>query len=117
MPSGQPLPFDVPLGAPGYINLLDALNAWQLVRELRQSPGLAAAASFKHVSRPGRWWPCPLRRGAGRLLCRGPDLSPQAMAYVRPAGPTASSFGDWAALSDTCDEATARIIRREVSDG
>ncbi len=113
------LPFEVLSGSPGYINLLDALNAWQLVRELRQATGLPAAASFKHVSPAGAALGVPLSP-AERAACFVQDLelSPIAAAYARARGADRmSSFGDWIALSDACDEATARIIRREVSDG
>ena len=115
---GGPLPFAVLNGAPGYINLLDALNAWQLVRELRQATGLAAAASFKHVSPAGAAVAVPLS-DAERAACfaRG-ELSGPATAYARARGTDrVSSYGDWIALSDPVDEATARLIRQEVSDG
>ncbi len=118
MESGQ-LPFRVLNGQPGYINLLDALNAWQLVRELKQVLGLPAAASFKHVSPAGAAVAIPLSE-AERRACFVQDLelSPIATAYARARGADRmSSFGDWIALSDTCDVVTARIIRREVSDG
>lgn len=113
------LPFEVLSGSPGYINLLDALNAWQLVQELRQATGLPAAASFKHVSPAGAALGVALSP-AERAACFVDDLelSPIAAAYARARGADRmSSFGDWIALSDTCDVATARIIRREVSDG
>lgn len=113
------LPFEVLSGSPGYINLLDALNAWQLVRELGQATGLPAAASFKHVSPAGAALGVPLSP-AERAACfvEDLDLSPIATAYARARGADRmSSFGDWIALSEPCDEATARIIRREVSDG
>lgn len=116
---GGALPFEVLSGSPGYINLLDALNAWQLVRELRRATGLPAAASFKHVSPAGAALGVPLSP-AERAACFVEDLelSPIAAAYARARGADRmSSFGDWIALSDPCDEATARIIRREVSDG
>ena len=115
---GGPLPFAVLNGAPGYINLLDALNAWQLVRELREATGLAAAASFKHVSPAGAAVAVPLS-DAERAACfaRG-ELSAPATAYARARGTDrVSSYGDWIALSDPVDEATARLIRPEVSDG
>ena len=115
---GGPLPFAVLNGAPGYINLLDALNAWQLVRELREATGLAAAASFKHVSPAGAAVAVPLS-DAERAACfaRG-ELSAPATAYARARGTDrVSSYGDWIALSDSVDEATARLIRPEVSDG
>ena len=115
---GGRLPFAVLNGAPGYINLLDALNAWQLVRELREATGLAAAASFKHVSPAGAAVAVPLS-DAERAACfaRG-ELSAPATAYARARGTDrVSSYGDWIALSDPVDEATARLIRPEVSDG
>jgi len=113
------LPFRVLCGAPGYINLLDALNSWQLVRELKSLAGLPAAASFKHASPAG----CAVGRTlspelAESLFVKPADLSPLALAYARArGGDRMSSFGDWAALSDAVDEPTARIISREVSDG
>lgn len=113
------LPFEVLSGSPGYINLLDALNAWQLVRELSQATGLPAAASFKHVSPAGAALGIELSP-AERASCFVDDLelSPIAAAYARARGADRmSSFGDWIALSEPCDVATARIIRREVSDG
>jgi len=119
MPSGGPLPFEVLSGAPGYINLLDALNSWQLVRELREALGVPAAASFKHVSPAGAAIGLPLSE-AEKAACfvEDLDLTPQAAAYARARGADRmSSFGDWVALSDRCDLATAQIIRREVSDG
>lgn len=113
-----PLPLRVLGGAPGYINLLDALNAWQLVRELRAATGLAAAASFKHVSPAGAAVAVPLsdaERAAG--FVRG-KLSAPATAYARARGTDrVSSYGDWIAISDRVDEVTARLIRPEVSDG
>ncbi len=116
------LPIEVLNGQPGYINFLDALNAWQLVRELKASLGLAAAASFKHVSPAGAAVGLPLD-GADLTACAVDDIpgvndSPVACAYARARGTDRmSSFGDFIALSDVCDEAAARIIRREVSDG
>ncbi|MBC7236637.1 MAG: phosphoribosylaminoimidazolecarboxamide formyltransferase [Chloroflexi bacterium] len=113
------LPFEVLGGSPGYINLLDALNSWQLVRELRALLGLPAAASFKHVSPAGAAVAVPLNE-VERKACFVDDLelSPLASAYARARGADRmSSFGDWVALSDTCDLPTARILRREVSDG
>ena len=122
MPDGAALPFTVLSGRPGYINFLDALNAWQLVRELKAATGLPGAASFKHVSPSGAALGLPLD---GRLqrACfvddsEGLNDSPLACAYARARGTDRmSSFGDWIALSETCDLTTARIIRREVSDG
>jgi AICAR transformylase/IMP cyclohydrolase PurH len=113
------LPITVLSGAPGYINLCDALNAWQLVKELRATLGLPAAASFKHVSPAGAAVGLPMG-GALKQACFVEDmeLTPLAAAYARARGADRmSSFGDWAALSDVCDEATARILKREVSDG
>jgi phosphoribosylaminoimidazolecarboxamide formyltransferase/IMP cyclohydrolase len=119
MADGAELPFEVLNGAPGYINLLDALNAWQLVRELRQATGLPAAASFKHVSPAGAAVGLPLTDALRQAYFVGPDeLSPLAAAYARARGADrVSSYGDWAALSDPVDVATARLLRREVSDG
>ena len=113
------LPFNVLQGAPGYINLLDAMNAWQLVRELKQATGLAAAASFKHVSPAGAAVAVPLSEALRQSYAVGsPDLSPLATAYVRARGADRqASFGDFAALSEVVDEATAQVLRREVSDG
>jgi phosphoribosylaminoimidazolecarboxamide formyltransferase/IMP cyclohydrolase len=113
------LPFVVRNGRPGYINLLDALNSWQLVRELGAALGLPAAASFKHVSPAGAAVGIPLS-SAERQACavEDMDLSPLATAYARARGADRmSSFGDWVALSAPCDLATAEILRREVSDG
>lgn len=115
-----PLPFAVLNGAPGYINLLDALNAWQLVRELRQVIGLPAAASFKHVSPAGAAVGLPLSQTLRQAYFVGQDaeLSPLANAYARARGADrVCSYGDWVALSDTVDLQTARLLRREVSDG
>ncbi|MEK7860643.1 MAG: phosphoribosylaminoimidazolecarboxamide formyltransferase [Chloroflexota bacterium] len=113
------LPFEVRNGAPGAINLLDALNAWQLVRELRRATGLPAAASFKHVSPAGAGIGVPLSEAARRAyFVDDLELSPLATAYARARGADrVSSFGDVIALSDPVDLATARLIRREVSDG
>ena len=122
MESGADLPFEILNGRPGYINFLDALNSWQLVKELKEAVGLPSASSFKHVS--------PTSAAVGRKLSEklkkacfvddieGLDSSPLACAYARARGTDRmSSFGDWAALSDVCDETTARILKREVSDG
>jgi AICAR transformylase/IMP cyclohydrolase PurH len=117
--AGGELPIQVLAGAPGYINLCDALNAWQLVRELRAALDLPAAASFKHVSPAGAAVGLPMGPEL-RQACFVEDmeLTPLASAYARARGADRmSSFGDWAALSDVCDEATARILKREVSDG
>lgn len=112
------LPFTVRSGAPGAINLLDALNAWQLVRELRRATGLAAAASFKHVSPAGAAVAVPLGRElSGALGVDAAGLSPLQTAYARARGADrVSSFGDVAAFSDPVDAATAEMLRREVSD-
>jgi len=116
------LPIEVLNGQPGYINFLDALNAWQLVKELKESLGLPAATSFKHVSPPGAAVGLPLSETA-LIACAVDDLSgindsPVACAYARARGTDRmSSFGDFIALSDTCDATTASIIKREVSDG
>jgi len=116
---GGTLPFEIRNGSPGYINLLDALNSWQLVTELKQSTGLPAAASFKHVSPAGAAVGVPLSDTLVQSLrAEGIDLSPLASAYARARGADrVSSFGDWVAVSDVVDEPTARLLRREVSDG
>ncbi|KAJ2009408.1 bifunctional phosphoribosylaminoimidazolecarboxamide formyltransferase/IMP cyclohydrolase [Coemansia thaxteri] len=114
------LPISVLNGSPGYINLLDALNAWPLVKELKQALRLPAAASFKHVSPAGAAVAVPLD-DVEKRVCMVDDVSvltPLATAYARARGADRmSSFGDWVALSDVCDVATARLISREVSDG
>ena len=113
------LPLEVLNGRPGYINFMDALNSWQLVRALKKATGLPAAASFKHVSPAGAALGQPLS-DVERQIYFAPegDLSPIACAYVRARGADRlCSFGDWAALSDVCDEATARVLAEEVSDG
>ncbi len=115
------LPFEVLCGRPGYINLLDAFNSWQLVRELRAATGLPAAASFKHVSPAGAAVGVPMSDTLKKIYFVDDialPLSPIATAYARARGADRmSSFGDFIALSDTCDEATALLIKREVSDG
>lgn len=114
------LPIRVLNGRPGYINLLDALNGWQLVRDLEKATGLAAATSFKHVSPAGAAVALELDETERRMYMVPPKavLSPIATAYVRARGADRmSSFGDFIALSDTCDLSCARIIAREVSDG
>ncbi len=122
MEGEQGLPVEVLNGAPGYINFLDALNAWQLVRSLKQAAGMPAAASFKHVSPAGAALGLPLEEGLLRA-CFAEDIeglndSPLACAYVRARGADRlCSFGDFIALSDVCDRTTARVIAREVSDG
>lgn len=122
MADGKELPVEILNGKPGYINFLDALNSWQLVKELKEATGLPCATSFKHVS--------PTSAAVGKKLSpalkkscfvddiEGLDESPLACAYARARGTDRmSSFGDWIALSDECDETTAKIILREVSDG
>ena len=113
------LPFEVLNGRPGYINLLDALNGWQLVRELREATNLPAAASFKHVSPAGAATGLPLDDVLRKIYFVGDaELSPQANAYIRARGADRmSSYGDFAILSDECDEPTAKYLKREVSDG
>ena len=113
------LPLEVLCGKPGYINFLDALNSWQLVRELKEATGLPAAASFKHVSPAGAALGLPLTDVLKKIyFVEGMELTPLACAYARARGADRmSSFGDWIALSDECDAATAKIIKREVSDG
>ncbi|WP_195283443.1 phosphoribosylaminoimidazolecarboxamide formyltransferase [Harryflintia acetispora] len=113
------LPIEVLNGKPGYINFLDAFNSWQLVRELKAATGLPAAASFKHVSPAGAALGLPLSDTLKKIyFVDDMELSPLACAYARARGADRmSSYGDWAALSDVCDEQTARIIAREVSDG
>ncbi|KAJ9468118.1 Bifunctional purine biosynthesis protein ADE17 [Diplonema papillatum] len=115
----RPLPISIASGSPGYINLLDALNSWALVKELKEVLHLPAAASFKHVSPAGAAVGVPLTNDE-KIVCQVSDLelTPLASAYARARGADRmSSFGDWVALSDECDEATARILSREVSDG
>ncbi len=117
--SGGPLPFTVLNGAPGYINLLDALNGWPLVRELWAATGEPAAASFKHVSPAGAAIGLPLSEALQRAYALdGTELSPLAAAYARArGGDLISSYGDFAACSDTVDASVAQVLRREVSDG
>ena len=120
MRDGGDLPVTVLNGRPGYINFLDALNAWQLVRELKTAIGLPAAASFKHVSPAGAAVGNPLTGVERQMFFVDADapLSPIACAYIRARGADRlSSYGDWAALSDVCDEATALYLKQEVSDG
>ncbi len=115
------LPVTVLNGRPGYINFLDALNGWQLVRELKAATGLPAAASFKHVSPAGAAVGLPMSDTLRRIYFTdgiSVPLSPLAVAYARARGADRmSSYGDFVALSDTCDEATALLLKREVSDG
>ena len=120
MREGAELPLTVLNGKPGYINFLDALNSWQLVRELKATTGLPAAASFKHVSPAGAAVGAPLTETDRKIyfVDPGADLSPIACAYIRARGADRlCSYGDWAALSDVCDAATARYLKYEVSDG
>ena len=122
MRDGSELPITVLNGRPGYINFLDAFNAWQLVKELKEALGLPAATSFKHVSPTSAAIGLPLDSGLKRACfvedIEGLDESPLACAYVRARGTDRlCSFGDWVALSDVCDVTTAKLIAREVSDG
>ncbi|MDD4376664.1 MAG: phosphoribosylaminoimidazolecarboxamide formyltransferase [Eubacteriales bacterium] len=122
MEEGKDLPLEVINGRPGYINFLDALNSWQLVKELKESLGMAAATSFKHVSPTSAAVGVPmsdvLKKACFVDDIDGLDESPLATAYARARGTDRmSSFGDWIALSDICDKTTAMIIKREVSDG
>ena len=122
MEDGSDLPVEVLCGRPGYINFLDALNSWQLVKEIKQATGLCAATSFKHVSPTsaavGKILPAKLKKACFVDDIEGLDDSPLACAYARARGTDRmSSFGDWIALSDVCDLTTAKIIAREVSDG
>jgi phosphoribosylaminoimidazolecarboxamide formyltransferase/IMP cyclohydrolase len=119
MKDGSELPIAVLSGSPGYINLLDALNSWQLVRELKAALNLPAAASFKHVSPSGAAVAVPLPDILKKIyFVDDLELSPLATAYARARGADRlCSFGDWIALSETVDESTARLIAREVSDG
>ena len=122
MKDGSDLPFEILSGRPGYINFLDALNSWQLVKELKAALGLPAAASFKHVSPTCAAVGLPLPEKLAKACfvddIEGLNDSPLACAYARARGTDRmSSFGDWVALSDVCDETTAKIIKREVSDG
>ena len=120
MKDGSELPVKVLSGKPGYINFLDALNSWQLVRELKEATGLPAAASFKHVSPAGAAVGLPLSDVDRKIYFVDDEgeLSPIACAYIRARGADRmSSYGDWAALSDVCDERTALYIKHEVSDG
>ena len=119
MANGADLPLEVLSGRPGYINFLDALNSYQLVKELKAALGLPAAASFKHVSPAGAAVGLPLTDTLKKIYFTGKtELSPLACAYARARGADRmSSFGDWIALSDPCDVPTATLISREVSDG
>jgi len=122
MADGSELPITVLNGRPGYINFLDAFNAWQLVKELKEATGLCAATSFKHVSPTsaavGKKLPLELKKACFVEDVEGLDENPLACAYTRARGADRlCSFGDWVALSDVCDELTATLIAREVSDG
>lgn len=120
MNDDRDLPIKILCGKPGYINFLDAFNGWQLVRELKEATGLPAATSFKHVSPAGAAVGLPLSDTLAKIYWVDDlgELSPLACAYARARGADRmSSFGDFIALSDTCDVSTARIIKREVSDG
>ena len=120
MEDGSDLPVTVLNGRPGYINFLDAFNGWQLVKELKAATGLPAATSFKHVSPAGAAVGLPLDETLAKIYWVDDlgELSPLACAYARARGADRmSSFGDFIALSDVCDKDTARLIKREVSDG
>ena len=122
MANGEDLPVEILCGRPGYINFLDAFNSWQLVKELKEALGTEAAASFKHVSPAGAAVAVPLGSDLKKACfvddIEGLDDSPLACAYARARGTDRmSSFGDWVALSDVCDATTAKLIKREVSDG
>ena len=122
MKDGSDLPIEILNGRPGYINFLDAFNSWQLVKEVKAAVGMPAAASFKHVSPTsaavGTVLPEQLKKSCFVDDVPGLDDSPLACAYARARGTDRmSSFGDWVALSDVCDETTAKLIAREVSDG
>ena len=122
MHDGSELPITILNGRPGYINFLDALNSWQLVKELKEATGMVAVTSFKHVSPTsaavGKVLPMDLKKACFVDDIEGLDESPLACAYARARGADRMcSFGDWVALSDVCDELTAKLIAREVSDG
>ena len=119
MKDGRDLPFTVRNGRPGYINLLDAFNSWQLVKELKEATGLPAAASFKHVSPAGAAVATDLSETLRKIyFVDDLTLSPLASAYAAARGADRmSSYGDFAALSDVCDKETALLLQREVSDG
>ena len=122
MPDGRSLPFEILNGRPGYINFMDALNSWQLVKELKEATGMSCATSFKHVSPTsaavGKVLPSELKKACFVEHVKGLDENPLACAYVRARGTDRMcSFGDWGALSDGCDELTASLIAPEVSDG
>ena len=122
MHDGSDLPIEILSGRPGYINFLDAFNSWQLVKELKEATGLPCAASFKHVSPTsaacGTILPEKLKKACFVDDVAGLDESPLACAYARARGTDRMcSFGDWVALSDVCDVTTAKLIKREISDG
>ena len=122
MHDGSELPITILNGRPGYINFMDALNSWQLVKELKEATGLSCATSFKHVSPTsaavGKPLPLDLKKACVVEHIEGLDENPLACAYVRARGTDRlCSFGDWVALSDVCDELTASLIAPEVSDG
>ncbi len=122
MADGSELPIEILCGRPGYINFLDAFNSWQLVKEVSEATGMVAATSFKHVSPTSAAVGLPLSDKLKKACfvddIEGLDASPLACAYARARGTDRmSSFGDWIALSDTCDVTTALLIKREVSDG
>ena len=122
MSDGSDLPIEILSGRPGYINFLDAFNSWQLVKELKEATGLPSATSFKHVSPTSAAVGLPLSDKLKKACfvddIEGLDSSPLACAYARARGTDRMcSFGDWVALSDVCDELTASLIKREVSDG
>ena len=122
MHDGSELPITILNGRPGYINFMDALNSWQLVKELKEATGMACVTSFKHVSPTsaavGKPLSADLKKACFVEDVEGLDENPLACAYARARGADRlCSFGDWIALSDVCDEATAKIINVEVSDG
>ena len=122
MEDGSNLPIEILNGRPGYINLLDAMNSWQLVKEIQDALGMCAAASFKHVSPTSAAVGIPMTDKQKKAFfvddIEGLDDSPIATAYARARGTDRmSSFGDWIALSGKCDATCARLIAREVSDG
>ncbi|MBQ3275477.1 MAG: phosphoribosylaminoimidazolecarboxamide formyltransferase, partial [Oscillospiraceae bacterium] len=120
MKDGSDLPVRILNGRPGFINFLDALNSWQLVKELKEATGMPSAASFKHVSPAGAAVGLPLSETDRKIyfVSEGAELSPIACAYIRARGADRlGSYGDWAALSDVCDAAAALYLTEEVSDG
>ena len=120
MRDGKDLPIQILNGKPGYINFMDAFNSWQLVQELKAATGLPSAASFKHVSPAGAAVGLPLSAVDKKIyfVDEAEELSPIACAYIRARGADRlCSYGDWAALSEVCDAATARYLKEEVSDG